>query len=502
MNCVKLPLDLNSFAKFLAPGLAFLLFSPFARAVAEVPNIAEGHLRQGDRVRLTQNPLPNGNLTELERQAIAEINRARTNPTAYADWLESMKQYYSGNVLQLPNHPPILTQEGVQAVDEAIGVLRALRPLPPLQLSVGMSMAARDHANDIGSKGIVGHYGSDGSQFFDRINRYGSSNGAVGQNISYGAISAEAVAMQMIVDDGVAGRFHRDNVLYDRFNVAGIACGAHRRYQQICTIVYSHEYRDRVAVNPLVSTPTNPTRLGTSPLRPAFPDAAVSPSPQLSNNAASVEILEYIPSSQLVNSSASTEIQQEEGKIEFPDNNLEISVENSEIPVAVETVPEPPTAPPNPEEPAIQLPELALEESEEESEEPSPPETETDPIPVAPPSPSELLPETDEQTILQEEGTLADGDSVYERDGSLYDVYSFEGKSGQEIAIAVESDDFDTFLAVFDDQDAIVGQNDDIAIDNTNSFLEITIPRDGTYRIFINGYDARDRGSYTVRVVE
>ncbi|MDY6786232.1 MAG: CAP domain-containing protein [Cyanobacteriota bacterium] len=499
MNRVQLHFNLNFFARGFVAALIFLLVPTLARATADLPQ---------SPVQLSQNETADdnlNNLTELERQAIAEMNRARTNPSAYADWLENIKQYYSGNVLQLPNQPPIRTQEGVQAVDEAIDVLRSLAPLPPLQLSVGMSMAARDHANDMGSKGLVGHYGSDGSQFLDRLNRYGSSDGAVGENISYGVTTARAVVMQMIVDDGVAGRFHRDNILDDEFSRTGIACGSHQRYQQICAIVYSTEYRDRVALNSPSPTVANPTRIGSFPEALSFPDAVSQ-----NNNLPVRTLRSSINTGNITRNSEviSVEVLSEQTEL-TPNQEPTVTQSNPENPISQlrentpEESPEEPTVEPSStEDPMLQLPETAPDASEEGTEETPSPATDIETVPIPEPLPVDLLPQTTEQTILQEEGILADGDSVYEQDGSLYDVYSFEGRSGQEIAIAVESSDFDTFLAVFDDEDTIVGQNDDIDAENTNSYLEIALPRDGTYRIFINGYDANDRGSYTVRVME
>lgn len=49
-----------------------------------------------------------------------------------------------------------------------------------------MADAARDHAEDIGPKGIAGHEGSDGSTMQDRIERYGDWSGYIGENISFG----------------------------------------------------------------------------------------------------------------------------------------------------------------------------------------------------------------------------------------------------------------------------------------------------------------------------
>jgi uncharacterized protein YkwD len=82
------------------------------------------------------------------QDVIAEINKARSNPSAYADWLETLRPYYNENVLSLPGEDRIRTQSGTIALDSAITFLRQLQPLPPLTHSPGMSRGAQDHIND------------------------------------------------------------------------------------------------------------------------------------------------------------------------------------------------------------------------------------------------------------------------------------------------------------------------------------------------------------------
>jgi hypothetical protein len=378
-----------------------------------------------------------------------------------------MKQYYQGRILQLPDQDAIATQEGIAAVEEAIQFLRRLQPLSPLNLSQGMSMGARDHVNDLGPKGTIGHYGSDGSQFLDRISRYGESQGAVGENITYGVTSAQTIVMQMIVDDGIAGRYHRENIFFDGFNTAGIACGRHQRYQYMCAIAYSGNFSDRLAVNP--SPTLNPTRIN----NPSAPQTTVEIAAPANSGQQPITVIPVPPAE-----SVSPGVEVIEPSETLPDLPAIASPETTtavEVIAPSDTLVEPPAA--------------------EEINEPSviaSPETTTavNPPPASP------------REILKEQGILEDGDAVYERDGSLYDVHSFEGQAGRSLKISVESDDFDTFLAIFDENDQIIGQNDDIDEENTNSAVQITLPRNGTYRIFINGYDASERGSYTVTVSE
>lgn len=181
-------------------------------------------------------------LSTLEQGIIAEMNLARTNPNAYADKLVQLKQYFDGKTMTIPGEVGIITQEGVSAVDEAINFLRSARPISPLNPSRGMSLAARDHVSDQGPKGVLGHTGSDGSQPWDRISRYGEWQISVSENISYGPNTAERVVTQLIIDDGVAYRDHRENIFKPDFAVTGVACGDHARYRIMCVITYAGRY--------------------------------------------------------------------------------------------------------------------------------------------------------------------------------------------------------------------------------------------------------------------
>jgi uncharacterized protein YkwD len=113
------------------------------------------------------------------QDVMAELNKTRTNPIAYADWLETLRPYYTDNILSLPGEDPIRTQTGTAALDSTIAFLRHLQPLPAIALSTGMSQGAQDHVNDIGIVGAIGNIGSDNSTVGDsitehRANRYGT----------------------------------------------------------------------------------------------------------------------------------------------------------------------------------------------------------------------------------------------------------------------------------------------------------------------------------------
>ena len=181
----------------------------------------------------------------LEQEIVVELNRVRANPSTYAAELQTFRQYYEGNLLKIPGSIPIQTVEGVKAVDEAIQFLRSVSPMPPLSPSIGLSRSARDHVNEQGPQGTIGHNSRDGSDPFSRIARYGTAQGRQAETISYGENTAQGVIRQLIVDDGVPNRGHRLIIFNPQLGTVGVVCGYHARYGTMCVMDYATAYVDR-----------------------------------------------------------------------------------------------------------------------------------------------------------------------------------------------------------------------------------------------------------------
>lgn len=184
-------------------------------------------------------------LSSLEKAVVNEMNIARTSPKQYASFLEQFRKHYDGKLLKLPGETPLLTKEGPGAVVEAIGSLRSQKPVPPLNPSKGMSLGAKDHVRDLGTSGASRHSGSEGSQPWDRVNRYGTWQKIIGENISFGHNEARHIVTTLMIDDGVPHRGHRKNIFNPDFRVVGVACDDHPIYRTICVITFAGGYQEK-----------------------------------------------------------------------------------------------------------------------------------------------------------------------------------------------------------------------------------------------------------------
>jgi uncharacterized protein YkwD len=197
---------------------------------------------------------PSACCSALERGVLAELNRARTQPARFAAELEARLPHFRGYIYRPPaSEVGTRTVEGQSAVREAVRALRARNAVPALRLSAGMSAGAADHVRDHGPIGETGHTGRDRSTPASRISRYGRWFGVVSENIQYGrGTNAHDVVAELLIDDGVPDRGHRRNALDPNIRVAGLACGPHATYGQMCVIVHARDYAERATSEPAV----------------------------------------------------------------------------------------------------------------------------------------------------------------------------------------------------------------------------------------------------------
>ncbi len=153
-------------------------------------------------------------LSTLEKDVLLEINKARTDPRAYA---------------ALYLLPSVKDGSASEAMKECIIEMKDTKALKALQPSKKLTLAAKEWVNVQGPGGGVGH-GNTG----ERIHKQGLYPHTWSENISYGYNDARKIVIQLLEDDKVPGREHRKTILSRAYTHVGIGCGPHKIYRFMC----------------------------------------------------------------------------------------------------------------------------------------------------------------------------------------------------------------------------------------------------------------------------
>lgn len=73
----------------------------------------------------------------------------------------------------------------------------------------------------------------------DRLAKYGQFVTTAGENIAYGSNDGKDIVLQLFIDDGVASRGHRTNIMKPEFKVIGSWSAGHQTYQHETVVNYA-----------------------------------------------------------------------------------------------------------------------------------------------------------------------------------------------------------------------------------------------------------------------
>jgi uncharacterized protein YkwD len=184
-----------------------------------------------------------------ERDMIYEINRLRSNPKSYLQYIEPMlsaakktvKNFGKGSKNYSLTYTTSTTggretkkidttwhytnEEEVKALSTLVNDLKKLKKLSVLQPDSGIYHAAQKHARDQDEhEWTLMHTGSDGSSPWDRITHFSPSMSFGNENIAgRGGLVATPrdFVIQLLVDSGIPGYGHRYNLLDPQWTHAG-----------------------------------------------------------------------------------------------------------------------------------------------------------------------------------------------------------------------------------------------------------------------------------------
>lgn len=172
-----------------------------------------------------------------------EINKARTNPSSYADKVEGMKAHFQGKILRLPNSKVgIKTHEGADAYEECAKFLRTTESLGSMVPSKGLTKIANELLEVVQKD--VSQIGSVDMNAI--IDKYGSFTGSFNRVMECGGSTPEQVVINLLVSDGDKSRGQRDGLFNKSLKRIGVASGKHDDYGTATVIIFCTKFENSV----------------------------------------------------------------------------------------------------------------------------------------------------------------------------------------------------------------------------------------------------------------
>lgn len=162
-----------------------------------------------------------------EAAVLAEVNRVRTAPRAYAESLRALYAGIDAHGIYRRGERRMAVGEGPAAVDEALRFLERVDPVPPLRMAGCLNLAATRHARAMGSVGGSGHIGANGWTPSQRASAATREPVGCAENIAYGYDDVAEMVAALVVDGGVPGRGHRMNLFDPRMRSFGAGRAHH-----------------------------------------------------------------------------------------------------------------------------------------------------------------------------------------------------------------------------------------------------------------------------------
>lgn len=162
-------------------------------------------------------------LNQIEKDVIYYINLVRLNPQKFEKSI--LSPYLKENPEYSRKHSKSLIRDLKKEKTKAI-----LAPTKKLY------DFANHHAKTTGKKGRVGHKSVKGKNYEARSKHLLDSYTYVGENIHYGANNALEIVIDLLVDDGVKDKGHRENILFSEFRYCSASLQPHKKYKYNCVM--------------------------------------------------------------------------------------------------------------------------------------------------------------------------------------------------------------------------------------------------------------------------
>lgn len=177
---------------------------------------------------------------------INEINKCRSNPKSYIQLIKNTSKCFFGKVLKLPDKPGIMTNEGIDAFNEASNFLSKMKSLNQMTYSAGLSHIAHDFIKDLQTSEDLD---SDENiiNLQNIIDKYGNiiELKDLKYYLEFAPSSPEMFVLSLIVCDGDPNRTMRKTLFENYFNFVGVASGQNFLYDNVTAVFFAHNFNEK-----------------------------------------------------------------------------------------------------------------------------------------------------------------------------------------------------------------------------------------------------------------
>jgi uncharacterized protein YkwD len=113
--------------------------------------------------------------------------------SSISNWWDSVKSNFSGNEGSGAPSPSDHPAFDPAAAQKMVNAYRAKKGLKPLKLNTRLNDAALKHSEDLAKSDRISHYGSDGSDAWERVRKAGYGPRVTAENVGTGQLSLDEV---------------------------------------------------------------------------------------------------------------------------------------------------------------------------------------------------------------------------------------------------------------------------------------------------------------------
>lgn len=165
--------------------------------------------------------------SDEEKKVVYYSNLARLNPdlfakTYYQKFMDSTKTKETANTRSIKND---LTTK--------------FKPMEALTIKEDLSTEAKDHAEDTGKKGNLGHFTGDGKSYDFRMKKFKGVYANTAENCDYGNKDALSIVIRQLIDKG-HGVEHRNVIMNKSFKYVGVSIQPHKKEKWTCVMEFAN----------------------------------------------------------------------------------------------------------------------------------------------------------------------------------------------------------------------------------------------------------------------